>query len=210
VSRKDHPLQGDNQPATGTAHDVNMQETPVLPLATTLIPQDTNSRSQMKVRAEELARVQEDRGEVNLQQFLRFRLGPVEWYGIPYPWLDEILYASGIVTIPGTPPFIAGVINLRGELLTLINLKHFFHTQSCEPSNEARILVVCGKGLRVGLLVDAVAGNENYNPVDLAPPIASEGVVKLDYVHGIHQGVVTMLDLGSILADSDLTVNTSV
>ncbi len=182
------------------------------PLATStsarsLVPDDARSRSVLKERARLLARKEQEQQSASGDQYLRFRLGPVEWYGIPYRWLVELLYAQGIVRVPGTPGFIAGVVNHRGELLTVLNLHQFFHTQDAESGDQARILVVRNGSMKLGLVVDEVAGNEEYDPGALAPPLASEGVAKIEYVAGIHRGEVTMLDLQALLADPGIVVD---
>ncbi len=175
--------------------------------ARSLVPDDAKSRSVLKERAELLARREQEQQSTTSVQYLRFRLGPTEWYGIPYQWLLELLYEHGIVPVPGTPGFVAGVVNHRGELLTVLNLHQFFHTQEAESGDEARILVVRNETMKLGLVVDEVAGNEDYDPGGLAPPLASEGVARIEYVAGIHRGEVTMLDLQALLADPGIIVD---
>ena len=186
--------------------DSEVEETPALPLAATLLPRDAGAREVLRRRAAELAQVEQSGETAERVKFLRCRLGPAEWYGIPYRWLDEILHVNGIVAVPGTPTFIAGVINNHAELLTVLDPRYFFHTRACDRGKEARIVVVRGEGLRVGLLVDEIVGNEDYDPLGLDQAIASEGVAKPEYISGIHQGRVTMLDPGKLLSDPDLLV----
>lgn len=171
------------------------------------LPTDEFSRLELQRRAELLASRKIERKDLELQQFLRFRLGPCEWYGIPYQWLDELLLATGVAQVPGTPAFIHGVINYQSELLTVLDLKYFFHTRSQVADQDARIVLVKSQGLHLGLLVDEVAGNEWYSPADLALPLASADVVNSDYVKGIHHGNVTLLNLDELLRDPGLLIN---
>ncbi len=175
--------------------------------AAMLMPGDEATRRVLKERARAIAK------PVNLQQhalrdqYLRFRLGAVERYGIPYPYLDELLYLGNLARVPCTPAFIAGVINYRGELLTILDLKQFFRMPSIELGDEARIIVVKQGAMRVGLLVDSVDGNEEYQEAELSPALRSEGVSNMDYVLGIHAGNVTLLNMKLFLDDPALRVS---
>lgn len=171
-----------------------------------LMPTDVAASRVLRERATLLAApVNEHKHEVS-DQFLCFRLGPVERYGIPYEHLQELLYVGNLAHVPCTPAFIAGVVNHRGELLTVLDLKQFFRMETVARTEEARIIVVQHGRMRVGLLVDGVDGNENYLATNLAPPMGSEGVSNIEHVLGIHGGNVTMLNVIALLADPSLTV----
>ena len=176
-------------------------------LARDLLPRDPAVLEVLRMRA--LAQMVETVEREHTGQYLRFRLGPSEWYGIPYDHLEEIIYAGNISRVPCTPAFVAGVVNRRGELLSVLDLQQFFRTRSVDRDEQARIIVVRSHGLRVGLLVDAVEGNERYDPAALTPPLLSDGVSNIDYVQGIYEGKVTLLDIAALLADPALTVNQS-
>ncbi len=176
--------------------------------AETLMPREAGFKQILQQRAAVLAGLSEgEDGAEERVQYLRFRLGPMEHYGIPYEFMDTLLYVSDIAVIPGTPACIAGVINYRGVLLTVLDLKQFFHTQAQEPTEEARIMVVSDGRMRVGLLADAVEGNEEYPPTRLAPPLASDGITDIKYIAGIHAGTVTMLNMEALLGDPSLVVD---
>lgn len=175
--------------------------------ASALMPQDEATRKVLQARAQAIAKPV-NRQQHNLRdQYLRFRLGAVERYGIPYQYLEELLYVGNLASVPCTPAFISGVVNHRGELLTIINLKQFFRMPAVDLDNEARIIVVKHAGMRTGLLVDEVDGNEEYQDSELSPPLSSEGVSNMEYVLGIHAGYVTLLNLKALLEDPALRVN---
>lgn len=174
--------------------------------AWSLMPTDEVASRVLRERAAILAVLDDDQKNEERDQFLRFRLGPVECYGIPYDYLQELLYLGNLARVPCTPAFIAGVVNHRGELLTVLDLKQFFRIESVARTEEARIIVIQHGGVRAGLLVDGVDGNENYRPSDLAPPLGSEGVSNMEHVLGIHEGNVAMLNVIGLLADPALTV----
>jgi len=178
--------------------------------AWSLMPQELEAKVELHKRAMLLARSNEQQSNEQTIPYVRFRLGPSELYGISYANLEEIMLVSDITQVPCTPPTIAGVINYRGELLTLIDLKQLFHTEQVEAGNETQVIVVKSDGVRVGIIIDEVDNNDEYNPAYLAPAITSAGVSNIAYVQGIHQGRITILNIGVLLADQALQVEKSV
>lgn len=176
-------------------------------LARDLLPHDPALLTILKARTQALAQKAKAAAQELTGQFLRFRLGPSEWYGIPYDYLEEIIYAANIARVPCTPAFVAGVVNRHGELLPVLDLQQFFRTQHADRDEQTRIVVVSSHGMKVGLLVDAVEGNEKYDAAALAAPIMSDGVSNISHVQGIWQGQVTVLNIAALLADPALTIN---
>jgi len=175
-----------------------------------LMPSGEKARETLRRRAAEMAHKAESDKEVEKsEEYIRFRLGSSEEYGIPYMYLDEILYATAITPVPCTPPHIAGIVNRRGEMLTVLDLQSFFQTQSTETvnGNDNHIIVVSGNNIRLGIRVEAVISNNRFVRGKLAPPLASAGVSNMDYIMGIYHGKVTMLNMEILLSDPSLTVN---
>jgi purine-binding chemotaxis protein CheW len=176
--------------------------------ASSLMPNSEKDKAVLKQRAAMLAGdVDEEQLAKHRETYLRLRLGKSEEYGIPYKYLEEILYVSGISGVPCTPPHIAGVVNRRGEMLTVLDLQPFFNIQRDDIAETSRIIVVSCHGMQAGILVDEVISDDHYDPEQLAPPIVSSGVTNLDYVSGIYKGKVTMLNLDALLSDPPITVN---
>jgi purine-binding chemotaxis protein CheW len=195
--------------APGIAQNIsfNNHNITTQPPAYTLMPQDEATRKVLAERAKLIAEPISYQHHELRNQYLRFRLGAVERYGIPYQYLEELLYVNNLARVPCTPAFIAGVVNHRGELLTILDIKRFFRMPTVESSDEARIIVVKHAGMRAGLLVDAVDGNEEYQDSELSPPLRSEGVSNMEYVLGIHASNVTLLNMKALFDDPALRVN---
>ncbi len=174
--------------------------------AASLMPTAAAARVTLRHRADLLAKKEESDTQPG-EMYIRFLLGPAGRYGIPYRFLDEILYVPRVSRVPGAPAFVSGVINRRGDLLTVLNLGAFFETEPLSDTSEARILVVHDGNVQLGLLVDAVEDNDEYPATALTPPLVSDGVSKLGYVKGILHGTITMLDVTALLSDGDLTVD---
>ncbi|MDD4928411.1 MAG: chemotaxis protein CheW [Gallionella sp.] len=214
--RKKHPPHGardirpDSEPPP--AGDMPLPGPSVLApvqFAAALMPQDAASQKMLAARAELIARPVSGPQHEAWGQYLRFRLG-AERYGIPYPYLEELLYVGHLARVPCTPAFVAGVINHRGELLTILDLKQFFRMPAVPSGVDARIIVVKHGQMRAGLLVDAVDGNEKYHEADVSAPLMSNGVTNMEYVLGIHNACVTLLNLAALMDDPALRVQRQV
>ncbi len=140
------------------------------------------------------------------ETFVRIRLGMAERYGISYKFLEHITKFDSISRIPCTPSVIAGVVNYRGILLTILDLKQLFCTKVGEASTDSWVIVVRFDNLRVGLLVDEVEGSDEFKVAELEPPIHTGGILNLNYVQGIYHGEVTILKIQGILTDPQLRV----
>lgn len=161
----------------------------------------------LKQRALALSSCSVDNKEVTQESFVRVRLGPLEHYGIPYSYLEHITQLIDFSRIPCTPPVISGVANYRGELLTLLDLKQLFHIKVDDNKSQTLVVVVRVDAMRVGLMVDEIFGNDTLVAAHLDAPMHTGGVSNLDYVQGIYQGKVTILNIRAILADPSLQVN---
>ena len=163
----------------------------------------------LRARAEQLASKPADEIEENGVQFIHFRLGRGEEYGVPYHYADEILGMQSITRTPCVPEIFSGVTNRRGELLAVVDLKRLFGIPAAEDhaGGDAAILVVRGNGLTLGLLVDDILGNEEYLPSRLAAALPSENFGDLECIEGIHNGRITILNLDRLLADPAINIS---
>lgn len=176
------------------------------------MPQKRREKTVLEQRARLFARnLDEHENDEQKQPYIRFRLGEAEEYGIPYHHAEEILPFQAITRVPCTPAYIYGVTNRRGQMLTVLDLKQFFHARTeSKYDDRSAILVVQSTNLLVGLLVDEMLGSDEYLPSKLTAGMPSTGVSNLDYVAGIYNGRVTMLDLEILLGDPALAVKESV
>jgi len=89
-------------------------------------------------------------------QLVIFDLGD-EYYGIDIAAVEGIIKMQGITTVPHAPEFVEGVINLRGEVLPVIDLRKRFGLPPHEAAHETRIVVVEMDGGKAGVIVDDVS-----------------------------------------------------
>jgi len=152
-----------------------------------------------------LVNYKEEAKDVHL---VTFNLG--EEYGVPISQVQEIVRVSGITLVPNSPSYMAGVINLRGRVLPVLNLRKRLGLSDKEMSNASRIVVTEIGNKVIGLLVDAVTHVIKITPESVEP--APEEVLEIDtdYITGVGKlkdRIVILLDLEKLLRREKLEVN---
>lgn len=140
-------------------------------------------------------------------KFLSFRLSSEE-YGIAILEVREILPLPDITPLPQTPDFIRGVINLRGKIIPVIDLRRRFGLPPADFTNDTCIVVVdSGRAedgaTPIGCIVDAVSEVLAVGPkqVERAPRSAEP---EFDYIHGlavVEDRVIILLDVSRVIGD---------
>ncbi len=130
-----------------------------------------------------------------------------ETYGVPITALHEIVRVPEITAVPDAPDYLEGVINLRGKIVSVVDLRKRFGQQSTGLDRRSRILVVEHGGRLVGMIVDSASEVLKIpeSEIEAAPAMMQEG--GLDCVTGLgkYQGrLIILLDIGKILAARDL------
>ncbi len=173
------------------------------------MPESSQARRVMHERAEVFAQsAVADEATLVQEPYIRFRLGAQEHYGIPYTHVEEIMDAGSICPVPGSPGFVLGVRNRRGEMLAVLDLKEFFRPARDEDyAEDALIIVVRAQGMQAGILVNEVIGNDEYAASELDTPLPARGVRDLRHIRGIYRGRVAMLDMESLFSDPVLNVS---
>lgn len=149
--------------------------------------------------------VQPERGERELLQLVSFRLSGEE-YGIDILKVQEINRMLTITKVPNAPDFVEGIINLRGKVIPIINLRKRFGLEVKEVDKHTRIIVVNLDSRILGIVVDGVSEVLRLpsDTVQPAPPIVSgQGA---DYIRGIGkigERLLILLDLNKLFSTED-------
>jgi purine-binding chemotaxis protein CheW len=140
------------------------------------------------------------------EQLVVFRLG-AERYGIDISRVQGIERMQPVTVVPRAPHFVEGVINLRGQITPVINLRARFGFTKVEPTKETRIVVVYMRDQWVGLVVDAVEGVSRLNSSQIEPPSAFVRSAESGYLRGIakiEDGLLILLDLDKVLDGQEI------
>jgi purine-binding chemotaxis protein CheW len=117
-------------------------------------------------------------------KFLTFFLAGEE-YGIEILSVHEIIGMMSITSVPGTPDHICGIINLRGKIIPIVDLRRKFGMESKAQTSETCIIVVHVQGVEVGIVVDRVSEVLNIAADDIEPPPSFGRDVNTDFILGI-------------------------
>ena len=130
-----------------------------------------------------------------------FRVGR-ETYGVPITALHEIVRVPEITAVPDAPDYVEGVINLRGKIVSVLDLRKRLGEAAIAPSKRNRILVVEHRGRLCGLIVDSASDvlKIPVADVDPSPTEFVEGGLNCVTGLGKYQGrLIVLLDIGKVL-----------
>lgn len=138
-----------------------------------------------------------------MAQYVVFRLAG-ETYGLDIGKVKEIIYMQTITAVPNTSAFIEGIINLRGQVIPVYNMKAKFGMPDYEPDRQTRIIVVETEEVLVGIIVDGVSEVLNVSDDVIEPPSPAIATnFNEDFIAGIaklEEKLVILLNLEQIMS----------
>jgi purine-binding chemotaxis protein CheW len=156
----------------------------------------------LKERAEALARVPAQTPE-NLLHVLRVEIAG-ESYAVDVGLVREVRQVDRITPVPGVPRHFAGVINLRGEILTVLDIRPIFELEA--PGRQGSIIVLSVDGRSVGLLADTAVRVLRLPADSIGPPLSTFTGARAEYVKGVASDGTVLLDVQRLLQDPQLVV----
>jgi twitching motility protein PilI len=130
---------------------------------------------------------------------LGFRLGAERFVTSRADVREVLPLPDQITRVPGAKPWLRGIANLRGQLLTVVDLKSFLGAGAPSSDRQARVLVVASRDVPTGLIVDEVLGFRRFGAADYRPD-ASPGVIRCEhYLEGSYRRGAEMWPRFSLL-----------
>ncbi|MHB0912683.1 MAG: chemotaxis protein CheW [Armatimonadota bacterium] len=139
------------------------------------------------------------------EQLVVFELAS-ESYGVDIGAVNTIIRMQEITEIPRSPEFVEGVINLRGSIIPVIDLRRRFGLSAGEETKASRIVVVEAGGQMIGMVVDAVTETLRLSQDAIEPPSPVVTTTDSEYVRGVgklENRLVILLDLNKVLSDKE-------
>lgn len=138
-------------------------------------------------------------------QWVTFHLED-ETYGINVMQVQEVLRYSEIAPVPGSPSYVLGIINLRGNVVTVIDTRSRFGLQGAEVTDNSRIVIIEAEKQVIGILVDSVAEVVylRTSEIDSTPNIGTEESAK--FIQGVsnrEDELLILVDLNKLLNDEE-------
>lgn len=138
-------------------------------------------------------------------QWVTFKLEN-ETYGINVMQVQEILRYSEVAPVPGAPRYVLGIINLRGNVVTVIDTRSRFGLESCDITDDTRVVVIESEQQVIGILVDS-ASEVVYlkaSEIDEAPNVGNEETTQ--FIQGVSNRdgeLLILVDLDKLLSDDE-------
>jgi len=144
-----------------------------------------------------------------LLDVVEFVLGP-EHYGIESCHIREIHPLSEFTPLPCTPAFVLGLVNVRGQILSIIDIKKLFDLPEKGLTDLNKVIIVHANHMELGILADAVLGVRPIAMEELRPALPTLTGIRAEYLKGITKDPLVVLDVEKILMDEKILVNEEV
>jgi purine-binding chemotaxis protein CheW len=141
-----------------------------------------------------------------LLEVVEFVLGP-EHYGIESSHIREIHPLNEFTPLPCTPSFVLGLVNVRGQILSIIDIKKLFDLPERGLTNLNKVIIVHANHMELGILADAILGMRCIAREELRPALPTQTGIREEYLKGITKDSFVVLDVERILSDEKILVN---
>ena len=173
----------------------------------TLSPE--KARDVMETRARDLAKLPPQAArDTEILEVVCFVLAN-ERYAVETRYVREVKELTDYTPIPGAPPFLLGVINLRGEILAVIDLRKFFGVAERGVTDLSRVIVLGGERAEFGVLADAAHEVVTLRTEEVLEPPDSVAGIGREYLRGVTKDVLIVLDGAVLLQDVRLFIDQS-
>jgi purine-binding chemotaxis protein CheW len=142
-------------------------------------------------------------------EVVEFVLGP-ERYGIESSHIREIHPLSEFTPLPCTPSFVLGLVNVRGQILSIIDIKKLFDLPEKGLTDLNKVIIVRADHMELGILADAILGVRCIAREELHPALPTQTGIREEYLKGITKDPLVVLDVERILSDEKILVNDGV
>lgn len=159
----------------------------------------------LQERARNLARADAEAEKGEGIQVVAFALNG-ESYAVEVGFVRGINPLEDLTPVPCTPDFVAGVVNLRGRILSVIDLHRLIGLEGVPAGEGAEVISISAAGLEVGLLVSRTYGVRALALDELDPALPTTARMALEYTRGVTPDMLVLLDLEALLGDERVVV----
>ena len=130
-----------------------------------------------------------------------------ETYAIEMRWVAETYPLKDLTPLPCTPPFVAGIINVRGRILSVIDIRKFFDLPEKGLTDLNRVIIVDNGEMEFGILADEILGTRSIPLSEMQPPLPTLTGIREGYLMGVTRERTAILDGARLLSDKNLIVH---
>jgi purine-binding chemotaxis protein CheW len=160
----------------------------------------------LKARAKKLSQeaIQVNAGQQCIE-IVEFQLAG-EKYGIEASNVREVYPLKELVPVPGTPPFFLGITSVRGQILSVIDIKKLFNLPDKGLTELDKIVIVRSGDEELGIRADVILGMQSIPRGDIQAPLPALTGIREKFLSGITKDTVIILDIQKLLKDESLMV----
>ena len=133
-----------------------------------------------------------------------------ERYAIESACIGEVCPLKHLTPLPCAPPFVLGIINMRGKILSIIDLRIIFEIANKGLSDLNSVIVLRDGAMEFGILADAIIGSRCLSRTMIVPSLPTLTEIRAEYLMGVTDERLIVLDGGKILSDRNLVVHDEV
>jgi purine-binding chemotaxis protein CheW len=171
---------------------------------------DPKSIQTLKSRARDLAEVVLDEGDSEKSlEIVEFSLA-YERYGIESVYVREVYPMKEFTVVPCTPPFVLGIINVRGQVMSVVDIRRFFELPIKGLTDLNRVVIVQSNRMEMGILADRIVGVRPVPLSSIQSTLPTLTGVRNDYLRGVTNDRSVILDVEKMLNDRRFYVNEEV
>jgi len=173
-------------------------------------PGPEETKEILKARARALAREaeapQEAAEAIEVIEFVVAR----ERYAVESAYVREIYPLNELTPLPCTPRFVLGIVNVRGQILSVIDIKKFFDLPEKGLSDLSKVVILRSEAMEFGVLADSIAGTRVLPVHELQPSLPTLTGIREEYLRGVTADRTVILDAGKLLSDPKIVVHEQV
>lgn len=169
------------------------------------VPDAAESRRILQARARALAREPERELAGESLELLVLMLAR-ETYGVETRHVREVFPLTDLTPLPCTPAFVLGIVNLRGEILSVIDLRRFFDLPERGLTDLNKVVVLESDAMSFGILADSLLGVRRVRSAEIQPALPTLTGIRERYLRGVTGDRMVVLDAEKLLADDEIVV----
>jgi len=161
----------------------------------------------LKERAIELAQQKSSKETIDSSIEVVLFVLSKEQYALELNYIREVYPLKELTALPCTPSFVSGIINVRSQIVSIIDLKKFFDLPDHEIDSNQRVIILHSKQMEFGILADEILGVSSIPLKDIQMSMLTLQGIGSEYIKGVTEDRKVILDAEKILTDSKIIVH---
>lgn len=130
-----------------------------------------------------------------------------EKYAVETAYVREVYPLKEFTPIPCAPPFVLGIINVRGQILSVIDVKKFFDLPEKGLTDLNKIVILSSETMEFGILADVIVGVRSIPASEMQTSLPTLTGIREEYLKGVTKELITILDAAKLLSDKNIIVH---